>query len=265
MKRAPIVLTTDFGHEDEYVGVLKGVMLSINPDAVIVDLTNAIPPQDIRRAAVLLKLNHRYFPPGSIHLCIVDPGVGSGRKILLIKASGQFFIGPDNGVFSLILAADQSAEVYELTNRDWFLEEISTTFQGRDLMAPAAARISKGEPIKAAGPAIAPESCSRLDTFSPLLRDGEIVGEVFAIDRFGNIITNVDKDHLDKIFKEDEIIVWIKGHPVVLYRLSYEDMPDQQPAAIINSSNMVEICVKNGSAADKLVVESGEPVRLTTR
>lgn len=264
MKRAPIVLTTDFGHEDEYVGVLKGVILSIDPAAVIVDLTHSIPPQDVRRAAVLLDKNQSYFPPGSIHLCIVDPGVGTGRRILVIKASEQIFIGPDNGIFSLILSADQQAEVYQLTNPDWCLEEIGTTFHGRDLMAPAAAHISRGEPISDAGPPQAPESCILLDRVSPVLKEGEIVGEVFSIDRFGNLITNIENSHLDKIFAEGDIGVWIKDKRVKLQRVSYADLPDEQPAAIINSSNMVEICVKNGSAADQLSVGSGEPVRLTT-
>ena len=265
MKRAPIVLTTDFGHEDEYVGVLKGVILAINPDAVIVDLTHSIPPQDVRRAAVLLHKNQRYFPPGSIHLCIVDPGVGTERKILIVNTSEQIFIGPDNGIFSLILATAQHAEVYQLTNPDWCLEEIGTTFHGRDLMAPAAAHISKGEPVSKAGPPLAPETCISLGSISPVLGDGEIVGEVFSTNRFGNLITNIEKHHLDKIFAEGDIGVWIKEKAVELQRVSYADLPDERPAAIINSSNMLEICVKNGSAADQLSIGSGEPVHLTRR
>ncbi len=169
MKGSPITLTTDFGLIDEYVGVLKGVILSINPRAAIIDLSHGIPPQAIGRAAEVLVKNHCYFPDGSVHVCVVDPGVGTERRIIVVSGCNQLFIGPDNGVFSRILETDQAAEVYELTNDDWFLERISTTFQARDIMAPAAARLSLGASVEEAGPRIPTESCVTIPGASPLI------------------------------------------------------------------------------------------------
>ncbi len=154
MKGPPILLTTDFGLLDEYVGVLKGVILSINPQVTIIDLSHGIPPQAIGRAADVLFNNYPYFPDGSVHVCVVDPGVGTARRIIVVSGCNQLFIGPDNGVFTRILDADQAAEVYVLSNENWFLQNISSTFHGRDIMAPAAARLSLGASIKEAGPRI---------------------------------------------------------------------------------------------------------------
>lgn len=260
MKRAPIVLTSDFGLADEYVGVLKGVILSINPDASLVDLTHEIPPQDIRRAATLISRNHAYFPIGSIHLCIVDPGVGSRRRMLVVSACNQFFIGPDNGIFSAILKTEEAATVHELTNRDWFLDEISTTFHGRDIMAPAAARLSLGAPINEAGLPVPRASCVILSETLPIIGESKLVGEIESIDRFGNLITNINKAHLETFCGENNIILRIKTMAVPFHRTSYRDLPDEQPAAIVNSSKLVEISVKNGNAAELLGINCGEKV-----
>lgn len=260
MKKAPIVLTTDFGLLDEYVGVLKGVILSINPDASLVDLTHEIPPQDIGRAASLISRSHAYFPNGSIHLCIVDPGVGSRRRILVVSACRQLFIGPDNGIFTAILKNEGGATVHELTNRDWFLDEISTTFHGRDIMAPAAARLSLGAPVTEAGPPVPRASWVSLPEAPPIIGQSKIVGEVSSIDRFGNLITNIGKEHLDEFHREGGITIRIKSAVVPFHHASYRDLPDQGPAAIVNSSKLLEICIKNGNAAALLGVSTSEKV-----
>ncbi len=264
MKRIPIILTTDFGCADEYVGVVKGVILSINPEAQIIDLTHAIPPQDIRRAASVLGRNHRYFPAGSIHLCIVDPGVGtSGRRIIAVKTNNFYFIGPDNGVFSFVIGGDKAVDIYQVSNRSWFLDEVGSTFHGRDIMAPAAARISRGEPVEAAGPRLSPESCILISPALPICTGDEIIGEVCAIDHFGNLITNIDREQLQALSEKDRFSVQVKSVRIRLHQCSYGDLPDKRPAAIINSSNVVEICVKNGSAAEVLQVLAGEKVAVT--
>ena len=265
MKGTPIVLTTDFGQADEYVGVLKGVILSINPDAVLVDLSHAIPPQDIGGAAALIFRNHAYFPAASLHLCVVDPGVGTERRIIIVSACGQLFLGPDNGVFSRILEADDKAKVHELTNRNWFLEDISSTFHGRDIMAPAAAHISLGAPIAEAGPSVSKESCTITAASLPLCSDSEIVGEISTIDSFGNLITNIEKIHLDALVRESGLTVRIKSTEVQFHQTSYGHLPNQGPAALLNSSNLLEICIKNGNAAELLDVQVGERVLVSCR
>jgi S-adenosylmethionine hydrolase len=260
MTGPPIILTTDFGQLDEYAGVLKGVILSINPRAAIIDLSHGIPAQDIGRAAELLGKNYRYFPDGSVHVCVVDPGVGTGRRIIVVRGCNQSFIGPDNGVFSRILEADRAAKVYALTNRDWFLEEISTTFHGRDVMAPAAARLSLGASIEEAGPLVSTESCVTITTAAPQVSKDEISGEISAIDRFGNLITNIEAAVLGDFGTASDLTIRLRSHPLQFRQGSYGHLPDNLPAAIINSSNQLEICVKNGNAAAILEVGIGEPV-----
>jgi len=260
MKGAPIVLTTDFGQADEYVGVLKGVILSINEDATLVDLSHSVPPQDVGRAAALIFHNHAYFPPASLHLCIVDPGVGTERRIIVVRACSQLFLGPDNGVFSGVLEADDKATIYELTNRDWFLEDISTTFHGRDIMAPAAARISLGAPIVEAGPPVSKESCVIIAASAPLCSDHEIVGKISTIDNFGNLITNIEKVHLKALIQQRGYRIRIKLSELRFHQTSYGALPNNEPAALLNSSNLLEICIKNGSAAELLGVQIGEKV-----
>jgi S-adenosylmethionine hydrolase len=260
MKGSPITLTTDFGLIDEYVGVLKGVILSINPRAAIIDLSHGIPPQAIGRAAEVLAKNHCYFPDGSVHVCVVDPGVGTERRIIVVSGCNQLFIGPDNGVFSRILETDQAAEVYELTNDDWFLERISTTFQARDIMAPAAARLSLGASVEEAGPRIPTESCITIPEAKPLISETEIIGEISAIDRFGNLITNIEAVILFDSGLAPDLAIRIKSHLLLLHHGSYGHLPDNRPAAIINSSGVLEICVKNDSGAAILGVEIGERI-----
>ena len=260
MKGPPIVLTTDFGLTDEYVGVLKGVIVSVNPDAVIIDLSHHIPPQDIGRAAELIRRNYRYFPAGSIHLCIVDPGVGTGRRIIVVGGCGQLFLGPDNGVFTRILEADPRAEVYELTNRDWFLDRISTTFHGRDIMAPAAAQLSLGAPLAQAGPPVPADSCITVSTAVPAVSETDICGAISSIDRFGNLCTTIDAGLLSSFEGFPQLAIRVGSHLLRLYQDSYGQLPDDRPAAIINSSSLLEICVKNGNAAAMLKVGIGDKV-----
>lgn len=246
----PIVLTTDFGHTDDYVGVVKGVILSINPSVRIIDHCHSVPPQDLNRAAHLIGHNRRYFPTGSIHLCIVDPGVGTSRRIIVIKDAAQCYIGPDNGVFSSVLSSGEALEIYELANQSWFLRRPSTTFHGRDIMAPAAARISLGKAIEDAGPRIEPASCAILNDSAPLCEDDQILGEITHIDHFGNMITNINQEQLSGLMGTGEITVHLRSAPIPFKPGSYADLEENQLSAIINSSSLLEICVKNGNGAE---------------
>ncbi|MEJ2057067.1 MAG: SAM-dependent chlorinase/fluorinase [Desulfofustis sp.] len=263
MNLGPIVLTTDFGNTDEYVGVLKGVILSINPTVRIIDLNHAVPPQDISRAAHLVGRNRRYFPAGAIHLCIVDPGVGSNRRIIVVKDTAQFYIGPDNGVFSSILSQAESLDVYELTNESWFLEDPGTTFHGRDIMAPAAARISLGEPIKDAGPPVDPATCVIIPPCVPLCSDDRIIGEIIHIDHFGNLVSNIDRLEINRLSGAGNVVVQLRSARIPFKQCSYADLAENEVSAIINSSDLLEICVKNGNGAALTQARKGDRVILS--
>lgn len=259
-RKPPIVLTTDFGLKDEYAGVLKGVILSIDADATIIDLTHLISPQNIREAARIIGRNYRYFPDHSIHLCIVDPGVGSGRRILAVNAANQYFIGPDNGVFTPIFTSGTCIAVYEVTNEQWFLDNISNTFHGRDIMAPTAARLSLGESIESAGPPVSISTCVAISGPQPTVSPAGLNGVIDYIDRFGNLVTNISAEVLSAYAKQRQCDVVMDDRVMVLSGQGYADMADNIPAALVNSSGFIEICIKNGSAAQLLGAKVGNQI-----
>ncbi|MCB2217459.1 MAG: SAM-dependent chlorinase/fluorinase [Desulfobulbaceae bacterium] len=256
----PITLTTDFGLADEYVGVMKGVILLINKGVPIVDLTHGIQPQDIRQAARVINSNYKYFPPGTVHLCVVDPGVGTARRIIALHCDTHFFIGPDNGVFSPLINGPESVDVYQVENRKLFLKEVSQTFQGRDIMAPVAARLASGMSIVHVGPRIARDSCVVISLRDPLVRRDGIAGEVVNIDSFGNLRTNITKAHLNRIDLGGHPCITLRSYAIGFCKGSYDDIADNMPAAIINSSGELEVCVKKGNAARLLRVGRGERI-----
>ncbi len=196
---AIITLTTDFGLDDIYVGIMKGVILSINPACTIVDITHAVTPRDIAAGAFALESSCPYFPAGAIHMAIVDPGVGSGRRALVVETERSLFVGPDNGIFSFALSAPGLKAVYALTSTDYFLPDMSATFHGRDIFAPVAAHLSKGVQPEHMGrriddPVILPQAV-------PVMRGAGILeGCIVHIDRFGNLITNISRVMLQGFF-----------------------------------------------------------------
>lgn len=257
---SPITLTTDFGYQDEYVGVMKGVILSLNKRIPIVDLTHNIPPQDISQAAKLVSDNYRYFPVGTVHVAIVDPGVGSQRRILVIKADGQIFVGPDNGIFTPLLVNHNSLEIYSVENKKLFREDVSNTFHGRDIMAPVAAWLASGLSITHVGARVPLNSCVVIGLKEPVLQSNGIAGEVLSIDSFGNIRTNITKLYLEELSFTEQPYLITKSYALTISDGSYSDVDDHLPAAIINSSGELEICIKNGNAARMLKIDPGERV-----
>ena len=185
-----ITLTTDFGTRDWFVGTMKGVIASIAPRSTVVDLTHDLPPGDIRGGAFALAASHRFFPKGTIHVAVVDPGVGSRRKAIAVQTAKGVFVGPDNGVLSWALAKEKIRAIHALENEAYFLQPVSRTFHGRDIFAPVAAHLSRGVPIQKLGPAL--KDFVRLDWPEPRVRRGGFEGEVVYIDRFGNAITNLE-------------------------------------------------------------------------
>ncbi|RLC71322.1 MAG: S-adenosyl-l-methionine hydroxide adenosyltransferase [Chloroflexi bacterium] len=251
-----ITLTTDFGLNDPYVATMKGVILSINPGVTIVDICHAIEPQNIAQAAFLLSTTYRYFPQGTIHVVVVDPGVGTERRALLLVTAQAFFIAPDNGVLTYIVEeASSEIEAFSLTNPRFWLSPLSDTFHGRDIFAPVAAYLSLGTPPHEFG-----EPVSSISTF-PIPRpqtdeDGILIGHVLHIDRFGNLITDIKRDDLPK----GRIFVEVCGHIIDDLSRSYED--GDELLAIIGSSERLEVSLKNSNAATFLRAKIGDEVKV---
>ena len=259
MTHSIITLVTDFGSKDHYVGAMRGVILGINPHATIVDITHQISPQSIVEGAFLLSSVYTYFPQGTIHLAVVDPGVGSERKPILVKGENYFFIGPDNGVFGLIYEQLKKISVFELTNSHFFLNPVSSTFQGRDIFAPVAAYLSLGvSPLKMGKET---KNFQRLSLPKPILGEKKIKGKVMYIDSFGNLISNITVNQLKKLGKS---FGKIKIHENVIFGLSknYQEVKKGTLLAIIGSSNFLEISVRDGSAKKKLRCKEGDDIKV---
>lgn len=242
MKRI-ITLTTDFGVEDHYAGSMKGVILGINNEAVITDITHEIPKYDVLKAAFTVQNFYKYFPINSIHVVVVDPGVGSERSPIVVDTEHDIFVGPDNGVFSFIIDNSDSVNVYEITNREYILDKVSNTFHGRDIFAPVAAHISLGIDISNIGEKVCTPVL--LDINKPIVNNSEIIGEVIYTDSFGNLITNITVDMIENTKK-----ICIGEFVIDTVATSYEDLEKGRLLAIIGSSGLLEISINQGSAAD---------------
>jgi S-adenosylmethionine hydrolase len=259
---AIIGLLTDFGLQDEYVGLMKAVILGINPAATLVDISHAVDAQDLVQAAFLLEASYRYFPPGSIHLVVVDPGVGTMRPLLYVEADGYRFLAPDNGVLSLIMDPPRAATVRRLDNPRLRRSPLSATFHGRDILAPAAAYLSKGIGACELGPEAAPSAMTVLaDLRAKRLADGRIAGRVVHIDRFGNLVTNIAADLL-RSTEALPITIRLAGQAISGLRRTYADEAAGQPVALVGSRGYLEIAVNRGSAQRYFGVRPGDAVEV---
>ncbi|MCS6845132.1 MAG: SAM-dependent chlorinase/fluorinase [Caldilineales bacterium] len=259
-----ITLTTDFGLDDGYVGAMKGVILGIAPGATLVDITHALPPQDIRRGVSVLREATPYFPAGTVHLAIVDPGVGSQRRPIALQAGAHRFVGPDNGLFTAAIADAQAAglpvAVYHLDRPAYWRPEISRTFHGRDIFAPVAAHLANGVPLEELGTPV--DDPVLLPLWRPERRpDGRILGHVDHVDHFGNLISNVPGAWL----AGRRWTISIAGRQLVGPRPTYAAAEPGELLALISSSGHLEVAVRNGSAAALLGVQAGEPIEVWER
>jgi S-adenosyl-L-methionine hydrolase (adenosine-forming) len=252
-----ITLLTDFGTADAFVGIMKGVILGINPDARVIDLTHAIPPQQILPAALVLRSAVGAFPAGTIHVAVVDPEVGSARRPILIETDTGLLIGPDNGVLSLAALVMGRRRVRSIENQELFRHPLSHTFHGRDVFAPVAAHLSRGIPYKHIGA----ELTSMVELTVPATQQtaSEISGEIVYVDHFGNLVTNIAADAIAH-FPAQQLSVSIGRKPVVGLVTAYAAVPDGTPLAIVGSWGMLEIAVRNGNAARMLAAGPGTPV-----
>ncbi len=240
--RRIITLTSDFGLVDHYVGSMKGVIMGINSDCRIVDITHEIPKYDIIKAALVVRNFYKYFPKDSIHVVVVDPGVGTDRKPIIVETEHGVFVGPDNGVFSFI---EESSRVFEITNREFMLEDLSSTFHGRDIFAPVAAHLSLGLGANEFGEVLS--SPVLLNIGKPQILDDRIIGEIIYKDSFGNLITNIPGDIVEHTSKID-----LDGVVINSISSSYQDVAKGELLAIVGSSGFLEIAVNQGSASEHI-------------
>jgi len=261
-----ITLLTDFGTEDPYVGIMKGVILRIHSAAVIVDISHGIAPQNVLQAALCLEFAWRYFPEGTVHTVVVDPGVGSDRAIVALQTGSSIFLAPDNGVLTPILDTGLTASAHRVENRNLFLNPPSRTFHGRDIFAPVAARIGTGLALAKVGPAVPPATLQRLAipavTFDA---DGNPTGQVIAVDRFGNLVTNLRESQILHQIPQDAektLKFTIASHTIYGLASTYADTEPGELLALVGSRGSVEISVCRGNAHRVLGVGVGEPVRV---
>lgn len=255
-----ITLLTDFGIKDPYVGIMKGVVLDLNPNATIVDLTHQIEPGDITQAAHVMGESFSFFPPSTIHVAVVDPGVGMNRKPILVKSRNHFFVGPDNGLFWPIIKADSRVLMVHLTNEEFFLPCISRTFHGRDIFAPVAGHLSLGtDPLKMGEPMEKPITIP--DT-TPTRKGDTLFGRAMRIDHFGNVITNIRREDLVRFLGSRKMVIRVEKESIEEVVETYGDGEKGRLLALFGSTDHLEIAVNSGRADHHLNLDEahGLPV-----
>ena len=258
-----IALLTDFGTQDHYTGTMKGVILGICPDVTLVDITHEIPVHDVLTGALELAAAHRYFPSGTIFLVVVDPGVGSARRGVAVDAGDYRFVAPDNGVLTAVLRETAPKRVVELTERRYARPTVSRTFEGRDRFAPAAAWIAKGIQLTALGRSVS--DVHRLNIPVPQVRDGSIEGLVLRVDRFGNLVTNIDRRDVEKLGRGNVVQIVAHGTPIARLVATYAEIQPGEVCALFGSTDHLELAANSGSAALTLSLSRGATVTVIRR
>lgn len=256
-----LTLTTDFGIRDGYVAAMKGVILGINPDLKLVDVAHEVASHDIMEGAFILRNVAASFPDGTVHLAVVDPGVGSDRKPIAMKYRNQLFVGPDNGLFSLVLAGQLAEQVVELDQpRFWREESVSATFHGRDIFAPIAARLASGLSLSSAGSVI--DDIQSLHWALPISDDQGIQGWIVHIDRFGNCITNIHREQFNSQARARTFKCYAGSSIIASNSITYSDVEIGEATVLFNSQDMLEIAIHQGSASSLLGIRKGAPVNI---
>ena len=258
-----ITLVTDFGVADGFVGTMKGVIYAINPDATIIDISHDIGSQDVSSASFLLGASYKYFPSGTVHLVVVDPGVGSQRRAVAVETEKYFFVAPDNGVLTRALAQEEVIRSVDLTNSEYFLHEVSSTFHGRDIFAPVAAHLSLGIDIEALGVEI--DDLAQIPLSKPKVTQNGIKGSVIHIDKFGNLITDITRELFETVFSERQFVIKIAQIKLDRISHSYADIPAGHPLAIFDSFGNLEIAVNSANASKALGIHAGDDVCISIK
>jgi S-adenosylmethionine hydrolase len=259
---AVVTLTTDFGLDDGFVGIMKGVLATRAPGAVVIDVTHGIAPQDVLAGALVLARAAPYFPPGTIHVAVVDPRVGTARRPLCVVAAGALFVGPDNGLLSLATSVDAGARAIHVTDERLFLSPRSATFHGRDVFAPVAAALASGTDPGTLGPVV--HDAVRLALPDVVVEPGRIRGQVLYIDRFGNLVTNVPETAL-AAFPRERVSTTIAGRCIDGLSVTYGAVDPGALVVVVGSWGLVEIAARDGSARAALGAAVGDAVVIGER
>lgn len=255
-----IALLSDFGSQDHYAGTMKAVILSICPTVTLVDITHDVPAHDIMAGALQLAASYRYFPAGTIFLVVVDPGVGSGRRGLAAEAGGFRFVAPDNGVLTAVFREEAPRKVVELTERRYARPTVSRTFEGRDRFAPAAAWLAKGIQLSALGRPVG--TYQQLDLASPQVSDDALRGEVLLVDRFGNLVSNIDRRTFEGFARGQTVQIVADDTPIARLVSTYSEMAPGELCALFGSSDHLEIALNAGHAAQRLGAGRGMRIEI---
>jgi S-adenosylmethionine hydrolase len=261
--RPVIALLTDFGTVDHYAGTMKGVMLGICPDVTLVDISHDIPAHDVMAGALELAAAYKYFPAGTIFVAVVDPGVGSARRGLAADTGDYRFVAPDNGVLSLVLRDAPAKKIVELTERRYARPTVSRTFEGRDRFAPAAAWLAKGTQLTALGRAVS--EIQKLDVPVPDATADAIRGVVVRVDRFGNLVTNIDRKAVERLGQGGTIAIDAAGQRVERLVATYAELPADGVGALFGSTDHLELAAPSDSAARRLSLSRGATVTVSRR
>ena len=259
--RPLIALLSDFGLTDHYVGTMKGVVLGICPDATLVDITHDVPAHRVLDGALQLAAAFRYFPSGTIFLAVVDPSVGSLRRAIAAEAGEYRFVAPDNGLLTMVFRDTPPKRVVELTERRYARPTVSRTFEGRDRFAPAAAWLAKGIQLTALGRPVS--DYQRLDIPQPHAAEDRIDGVVLRVDRFGNLVTNIDRRAVEKLAQGRPVRIAANGTPVPRLVATYSEMSGEEVCALFGSTDHLELAVNSGSAAERLGLGKGAAVTVS--
>ncbi len=251
-----VTLTTDFGTRDGFAAQMKGTVLGINPGACVIDVTHEIAPFAVMEGALVIRGISRHFPLETVHIAVVDPGVGGSRRGIAIRSEGRFYVGPDNGLFSFLVSEDSSHEIREIQNEQYFLPNPHPTFHGRDIFAPAAAHLSMGAPLESFGPIVSDPVTLSLPRVRPTSRGVE--GEVIYVDRFGNLTSNIDASFLARPVAAVDVAD-LRIHALNRF---FSGVPEGNALALINSFGFLEIAVNRGNASKKLGIGPGDPVKV---
>ncbi len=263
MRNPIITLLTDFGLKDHYVASMKGVMLSINPHATLVDVTHQVAPQDIHEGGFILANAYPCFPRGTIHLAVVDPGVGGSRKPILLVTEDHYFVGPDNGLFTFVMQKEKRTKVLSLTNPAYFLPRVSDTFHGRDVFAPVAGYLSRGIKPEDFGSRL--RSWVSLDVREPSVKGNALTGEVVHVDAFGNLVSNISEEALRGFSGKRPVMVRIGRRTIGRIGKSYGDGAKGEVVALIGSGGFLEVSVSEGNAQRALKIQKGEKVKVEVK
>lgn len=250
-----ITLTTDFGLSDAYTASMKGVILSIHPECRIVDITHDVSPGSILQAAAVILEAFPFFPQGTVHVAVVDPGVGSGRRAVVAERSGHFFVGPDNGIFWPLLEGESPPKVFELADERYFLPRISRTFHGRDIFAPVSAHIARGVDPRRMGPSV--QDPVKLHVPKPYVRGSTLFGQVVRVDHFGNLITNIHRSDMESFLGEATPLIRIGKWILKDVKHIYAVVDAGDPLALYGGTYHLEIAVNSGRASEQLGLKEG--------